>query len=115
MSEHPLTEAEQAAAVALAAHHNAHSTMGGLAVAAFAGEARAVVAAVRPPIADEVALQLGRDCLRDGVGPFLTRLVGREQASRLIGAIAAETLNGMADRFEHYGTLAGQEAWPFVA
>lgn len=45
-----LTEAEQAVAQALAAHHNAHSTTDRLGVGAFAAEARAVLAAVRPII-----------------------------------------------------------------
>lgn len=29
--------------------------------------------------------------------------------------IAAEALADMADRFEAYGTLGGEKAWPFVA
>jgi hypothetical protein len=45
-----LTEAERAAAEALAAYHNAHSTTAHLGVGAFTAEARAVVAAVRPII-----------------------------------------------------------------
>lgn len=52
----PLTEAEKAAAEALALWHNAHSSTSRLAVAAFEGEARAVVAAVQPIVAAE-ALQ----------------------------------------------------------
>jgi len=48
MSTQPLTEVEQAAARVLAERHNASSTTSRLSVAAFEGEARAVVAAVRP-------------------------------------------------------------------
>lgn len=73
-----LTKAEQTAAEALAERHNAHSTTDRLSTAAFAGEARAVVEAVRP-------------------------------------LIEAEVLDDMADRFETYRTLGGEQAWPFVA
>lgn len=45
-----LSAAEQAAAEALAERHNAHSDTDRLSTAAFAGEARAVVEAVRPII-----------------------------------------------------------------
>lgn len=51
----PLTEAEKAAAEALALWHNAHSSTSRLATAAFEGEARTVVAAVKPLIAQELA------------------------------------------------------------
>lgn len=52
-SPSPLTEAERVAAEALALWHNAHSSTSRLAVAAFEGEARAVVAAVYDLIATE--------------------------------------------------------------
>ena len=45
--------AEQAAAVALAAHHNAHSSTNQLGAGAFSAEARAVVAVLRPILAAE--------------------------------------------------------------
>lgn len=51
----PLTPAEQAAAEVLAAHHNASDAAYSYSSAAFAVEARAVVAAVRPIIAQELA------------------------------------------------------------
>lgn len=61
--------------------------------------ARTVAAAVRPPIADEVALELGREVLRDGLTSFLHRLVGPENTARLLAPIATETLRAAADRF----------------
>lgn len=62
-------------------------------------DAREVVAKVRPLIAGEVALELGREVLRDGLVPFLDRLVGPENATRLLAPIATETLSAAADRF----------------
>ena len=57
-----LTKAEQAAAEALAERHNEYSDTDRLAAAAFAGEARAVVAAVRPHFFDEAAEHLVSTC-----------------------------------------------------
>jgi len=54
-----LTEAERAAAEALAAHHNAHSTTDRLGVGAFEAEARAVVASVAPIIKRETLDRFG--------------------------------------------------------
>lgn len=56
-----LTAAEQAAAEALAERHNAHSDTEHLAVAAFAGEARAVVEAVRPILAAEALREVAAE------------------------------------------------------
>ncbi|MEU5874198.1 hypothetical protein AB0A73_21910 [Glycomyces sp. NPDC047369] len=53
-------DAEQAAAEALAARPNAYSTTSRLATAAFEGESRAVVAAVRPIIAAEELFDAAR-------------------------------------------------------
>lgn len=33
---------------------------------------------------DEVALEIGRDALRNGLGPTLTRLVGEANATKLL-------------------------------
>ncbi|MEV5163882.1 hypothetical protein AB0K66_04540 [Streptomyces werraensis] len=61
-------------------------------------EPAAVSAAVAPPgdraalrerIAEETALSLGRDLLREGLGAFLLRLVGPENARRVLAEAAA--------------------------
>lgn len=36
---------------------------------------------------DEVARELGRDLLRDGLGPFLVRLVGAESAAQVLAGV----------------------------
>jgi hypothetical protein len=67
MSTQPLTEAEQAAAVVLAARHNASDATHSYSSAAFHGDARAVVAAVRSSIEAD-ALDAFADAI-DAYGP----------------------------------------------
>lgn len=59
----PLTPAEQAAAEVLAGHHNASDAAYSYSSAAFAVEARAVVAAVEPIVAEKT--------LRDAADRFI--------------------------------------------
>jgi hypothetical protein len=69
MSTEPeLTEAEHAAAVALADWHNAHSSTSRLAVGAFTAEARAVVAAARPHLLAQFCIEAA-DAV-DQLGPI---------------------------------------------
>jgi hypothetical protein len=60
-------------------------------------EARDVVEAVRGPIAEETALQLGRDALKDGLVVFLDRLVGPESTARLLAEVRADVLEAAAE------------------
>lgn len=85
-----LTPTEQAASDVLASHISAKYASGELTDAA-----RLVVAAVRPPIAEEAALELGRDALRDGLTAFLNRLVGPENTARLLAPVAAAALRDL--------------------
>lgn len=83
-----LTAAEQAAAEALAP-----SIGDEYSPYEIADTARAVVAAVRGPLAEETSLQLGRDCLRDGLEPFLQRLIGPENTARMLAVHSAQVLD----------------------
>jgi len=100
MTSLPLTDAEQAAAEALARHFNENYSDGieRHTFENWAPEARAVVAAVQQPIADATALQLGRDLLDDGLEPFLRRLIGEKHAVFVLNLIRAEAIEDAAAR-----------------
>ena len=55
---------------------------------------------------DEVALEIGRDALRDGLVPTLTRLVGEANAAKLLadhrGAVAHEMAEQQRDERPQY-------------
>lgn len=82
-SQPPLTEAEQAVVAVLQGESDCSWHIG-CDEECHADRARAVVAAVRPLLAAETALELGRDCLQNGLVSFLTRLVGEANADRLL-------------------------------
>jgi len=60
------------------------------------GDARAIVAAVTPLIADETVLQVGRDLLDDGIEAVLHRLVGEKHAAFILQNIQAEAVEDAA-------------------
>lgn len=68
---------------------------------------------------DEVATDIGRDALRDGLRPFLARLVGEPNAQGLLAAHRAATLREAAhaahaegDRlYDDVGLKAAEAAW----
>jgi hypothetical protein len=62
----PLTEAEKAAAEVLAGHHNASDAAYSYSSAAFAVEARAVVAAVRPELLAEFYAAMAEATRKNG-------------------------------------------------
>lgn len=74
-----LTPAEQAAADAVAESPEFIAALSTIL-------ARHAVAAARAIIADEIVLELGREVLHIGLPAFLDRLVGPENAKRLLAA-----------------------------
>jgi hypothetical protein len=96
----PLSPAELAAAEALARHFNENYSDGieRHGAANWTPEARAVVAAVHQTIADETALQLGRDLLDDGLESFLHRLIGEKHALFVLNLVRAEAIEDAAAR-----------------
>jgi hypothetical protein len=55
-----------------------------------------VIEAVTPVIADETALQIGRDLLEDGIEAVLHRLVGEKHAAFVLNLVRAEAVEDAA-------------------
>jgi hypothetical protein len=72
------------------------------------------------PAEEAVATELRAQwCAAHFVKPELVRLDSWTASARSVVAAArplieAEALDDMADRFEAFGTLVGEQAWPFV-
>ncbi|MFJ8347658.1 hypothetical protein ACIQ9J_15040 [Streptomyces sp. NPDC094153] len=95
---------------------------------AYANElAEQAQAAVQPPmdraafrqcITEETALGLGRELLRDGLDSFLRRLVGPENAQRILAEQRAAVLREAADRLDRKAatlTEGAEDLAAFVA
>jgi hypothetical protein len=108
MSTQPLTEAERAAAEWFLADFESEYDSRGMSAEEFAPEARDIVAKLRPLLAAETALELGRDCLQNGLMSFLTRLVGEANSERLLAAIQAEFYDAMAGATEECGPMSAE-------
>lgn len=60
---------------------------------------------------DEVALEIGRDALRDGLVPTLTRLVGEANAARLLTGYRDVVAHELADRLRNVHGSGEGDAW----
>lgn len=57
---------------------------------------------------DEVALGIGRDALRDGLVPTLTRLVGEANAAKLLADYRDAVAHELAEQQRHHVRHQGQ-------
>jgi len=71
-----------------------------------AAEKNALIDAYR----DEVALEIGRDALRDGVAPTLVRLVGEANAAKLMADFRDAHAHELAERLRAEGASWGQDS-----
>ena len=108
MSTQPLTEAEAAVVEVLSGESECSWHIGCDAEECYEPRARAIVAKLRPTLAAETALELGRDCLQNGLVSFLTRLVGEANAERLLAAVQAEFYEAMAGATEECGPMSAE-------
>ena len=53
---------------------------------------------------DEVALEIGRDALRDGLAPTLTRLVGEANATKLMAGLRDAVARELAEQIRQDAT-----------
>lgn len=60
---------------------------------------------------DEVALEIGRDALRDGLVPTLTRLVGEANAAKLMADYRAAFAHELAERLRNVHGSGEGDAW----
>lgn len=65
-------------------------------------------------VLDKIALELGRDALQDGLAVFLDRLVGPQNAARLLAPIRAEALRDVAANLAVHVYTAPQHNAPGV-
>lgn len=59
---------------------------------------------------DEVALEIGRDALRDGLAPTLARLVGEANAAKLLADYRDVVAHELAERIRKEGAYWGEQA-----